>query len=315
MKFTPIKATFIDEISHDIPHQNWGPKEWAADFDNMHKMGINTVVVIRCGYRKWLTYPSDFLTQNLGCYRPPIDLIKLFLDLASERNMDFYFGLYDSGQYWYDSGDYQREINVNKYVIDEVWAKYGHHSAFKGWYITHEVSRKSEGIIDLYGRLGHHCKDISNGLQTMISPYIDGRKAVLAKDSTLTKPESVSLQQHEKDWDEILSQTAGAVDVIAFQDGHVTYEELPDFFRINKALTDTYNITSWTNCESFDRDMPIKFLPIKWEKMLLKLQAAKAAGIDQAITFEFSHFMSPQSAYLQAGHLYNRYLDQLNAEI
>ncbi|MBP9993155.1 MAG: DUF5109 domain-containing protein, partial [Bacteroidales bacterium] len=24
-------------------------------------------------------------------------------------------------------------------------------------------------------------------------------------------------------------------------------------------------------------------------------------------TFEFSHFMSPQSAYLQAGHLYNRY--------
>ena len=30
-------------------------------------------------------------------------------------------------------------------------------------------------------------------------------------------------------------------------------------------------------------------------------------GYDKAITFEFSHFMSPQSAYLQAGHLYNRY--------
>ena len=28
---------------------------------------------------------------------------------------------------------------------------------------------------------------------------------------------------------------------------------------------------------------------------------------DRAITFEFSHFMSPQSAYLQAGHLYDRY--------
>ena len=30
-------------------------------------------------------------------------------------------------------------------------------------------------------------------------------------------------------------------------------------------------------------------------------------GYDKAITFEFSHFMSPQSAYLQAGHLYDRY--------
>ena len=38
-----------------------------------------------------------------------------------------------------------------------------------------------------------------------------------------------------------------------------------------------------------------------------KLEAAKRCGYDKAITFEFSHFMSPQSAYLQAGHLYDRY--------
>lgn len=31
----------------------------------------------------------------------------------------------------------------------------------------------------------------------------------------------------------------------------------------------------WTNIESFDRDMPIRFLPIKWEKLLLKLDAAR----------------------------------------
>ena len=27
-----ITGTFIDEISHDIPHQNWGPVEWEKDF-------------------------------------------------------------------------------------------------------------------------------------------------------------------------------------------------------------------------------------------------------------------------------------------
>jgi hypothetical protein len=55
--------------------------------------------------------------------------------------------------------------------------------------------------------------------------------------------------------------------------------------------------------------MPIKFLPLKFEKLLLKLRAAQRAGCEKAITFEFSHFMSPQSAYPQAGHLYRRYME------
>ena len=58
--------------------------------------------------------------------------------------------------------------------------------------------------------------------------------------------------------------------------------------------------------------MPIKFLPIKWDKLKYKLETAAQAGISEAITFEFSHFMSPQSAYPQAGHLYHRYLEYLN---
>jgi hypothetical protein len=48
--------------------------------------------------------------------------------------------------------------------------------------------------------------------------------------------------------------------------------------------------------------------------MLLKLNAAQRAGVEKAITFEFSHFMSPQSAYMQAGHLYNRYMEHFHPE-
>ena len=102
------------------------------------------------------------------------------------------------------------------------------------------------------------------------------------------------------------------MDILAFQDGQVDYHELYDYLTVNKALADKYGMECWTNLESVDRDMPIRFLPIKWEKLRLKLRMAEEAGIDQAITFEFSHFMSPQSAYLQAGHLYDRYLEYLN---
>ncbi len=307
----PITATFLDEISHDIPHQNWGAKEWDADFVHMKNMGIDTVVLIRCGYKRWLTYPSSFLLQQENAYRPPTDLVHLFLTLAEKHGMQFYFGLYDSGKYWWEEGDFQKEVEINLKVIDEVWEQYGHMSAFKGWYLSQEVSRKTGDIMTLYAQLGKHCKAISGGLPTLISPYIDGKKAILSNQSSITKAESISIQQHEKDWNEILDCIKDAVDILAFQDGHVDYHELAHYFSINKKLADRYQMQCWTNAESFDRDMPIKFLPIKWEKLLLKLEGAQKAGLEKAITFEFSHFMSPQSAYVQAHRLYDRYMEKI----
>lgn len=305
-----ITGTFIDEISHDIPHQNWGPLEWEKDFQHMKAIGIDTVIVIRCGYRRFITYPSPYLINQQGCYPPPIDLIDLFLTLAEKYHMQFYFGLYDSGAYW-DTGNMEHELDVNRFVIDEIWKMYGNRKAFKGWYISTEISRKTKGAIEIFSSLGNNCKQISGGLPVFISPWIDGKKAVMAASSVLTKEDAVSLQEHEKEWNEIFDGIQHAIDAVAFQDGHIDFHELEDFFRVNKQLADRYHLKCWTNAESFDRDMPIKFLPIKFEKLKLKLDAAARAGYDKAITFEFSHFMSPQSAYPQAHHLYNRYKEYL----
>lgn len=309
-----ITGTFIDEISHDIPHQNWGAKEWEQDFLYMKSVGIDTVILIRSGYRRFITYPSAYLQNKFGCYQPPVDLVSLFLEIADRLNMNFYFGLYDSGHYW-DSGNMQSEIDSNHYVIDEVWANYGHHKSFKGWYLSMEISRKTKGATDAFNALGLQCKGVSNGLPTLISPWIDGKKAVMAASSSLDKADAVSLETHEREWSEIFSGLKGSVDAVAFQDGHIDYHELGDFFAVNKKMADNFGLSCWTNAESFDRDMPIKFLPIKFEKLRLKLEAARAAGYDKAITFEFSHFMSPQSSYLQAGHLYNRYREYIDTLI
>lgn len=303
-----ITGTFIDEISHDIPHQNWGAKEWEQDFQHMAAMGIDTVILIRSGYRKFLTYPSKYLIGEHGCFTPPIDLVELFLSLADKYGLKFYFGLYDSGLYW-DTGDMAQEIEHNKFVVEEVWKKYGHHPSFSGWYLSMEISRKTIGATEAFRSLGTLCKNVSGGLPTFISPWIDGKKAVLAASAALTKKDAVSVAEHEREWSEIFSGLQGSVDAVAFQDGHIDYTELDTFFTVNKKLADRYGLQCWTNAESFDRDMPIKFLPIKFEKLQLKLEAAKRCGYDKAITFEFSHFMSPQSAYIQAQHLYNRYLE------
>ena len=270
-----ITGTFLDEISHDIPHQNWGEKEWDADFRNMKAIGIDTVIVIRSGYRKFITYPSPYLLKK-GCYMPSVDLIDMFLRLAQKYGMKFWFGLYDSGKYW-DTGDLSHEIEDNKFVIDEVWKMYGEkYDSFGGWYISGEISRKTKGAIDAFN------------------------------------DQAVSVAEHEREWNEIFDGIHDVVDACAFQDGHIDYDELDAFFTVNKKLADKYGMQCWTNAETFDRDMPIKFLPIKFDKLRMKLEAAKRCGYDKAITFEFSHFMSPQSAYLQAGHLYDRYREYFN---
>jgi len=301
-----ITGTFLDEISHDIPHQNWGEKEWDMDFRNMKAIGIDTVILIRSGYRKFITYPSPYLLKK-GCYMPSTDLLDMFLRLAQRYDMTFYFGLYDSGEYW-DTGNLFHEIEHNKYVIEEVWKHYGErYNSFGGWYISGEISRKTKGAIDAFASLGKQCKEISGGLPTFISPWIDGKKAVMTASAMLTKDESVSVQQHEREWEEIFDGIKNSVDACAFQDGHISYDELDAFFEVNKKLADKYGLKCWTNAETFYRDMPVKFLPIKFDKLRMKLEAAKRAGYEKGITFEFSHFMSPQSAYLQAGHLYNRY--------
>ena len=266
----PVRATFLDEVSWDIPHQNWGVREWDADFRAMKNMGINTVVLIRAGLGRWIAAPFECLLESEEVYYPPVDLVEMFLTLADKYDMAFYFGMYDSGKYWQE-GLFQREIDLNLKLIDEVWARYGHHESFQGWYLSQEISRRTKNMSRIYAEVGRHAKAVSGGLKTMISPYIYGVKT----DQVMAGDKALSVEEHRREWNEILGNVAGAVDILAFQDGQVDYRELYDYLVVNKALADKYGMECWTNIESFDRDMPIRFLPIKWEKLLLKLDAAR----------------------------------------
>jgi len=42
MPYQAISGTFLDEISVDIPSQNWGEREWAREFDTFVEAGIDT---------------------------------------------------------------------------------------------------------------------------------------------------------------------------------------------------------------------------------------------------------------------------------
>lgn len=306
-----ITGTFLDEITFDIPHQNWGREEWDADFAAMKAMGIQRVIMIRCANGFWTTYPSEVLPRFGMRHRPPVDLMEMFLDLAEKHGLEFFAGTChgvqkNCGAAWSDA-DFAAEIAFNRELIAEMQSRYGHRKAFKGWYLTHEVRANDPGVIDLFVEQGTYAKKVSGGKPTLISPYFAGVKAAAAcGESDLTV---LTVEEHARHWKEIFRKIAGAVDIVAFQDGHVDYHELKAYLQVTRELASRCGITCWSNVESFDRDMPWRFPPIAWEKFLWKLESAEEAGIQEGITFEFSHFMSPHSMYPSAGHLYDRYCE------
>lgn len=296
-----ITGTFLDEITHDIPSQNWGPEAWARDFDAMRAVGIDTVILIRAGYRRQATFDSEVLRKAVGIRPAYGDLVDLFLREAERCGMDFYFGTYDAGTFW-DDGDYRTEVDINKDFCAEVIERYGDRRAFAGWYISHEINAYDDGMLAVYEELATHLRALKD-VPILMSPYIKGVKQF--GDAAL------GFEEHVAEWEKVFARLEGLVDIAAFQDGNVPLDDLPRYLEANRRLAARYGIRSWSNVESFDRDMPIKFPPIDFRKLRYKIEQAAAAGVEKLITFEFSHFMSPNAAYPSARHLYRRYREWL----
>lgn len=292
----PITGTFLNEVTFDIPSQNWGPVEWAADFDAMREIGIDTVIIIKGGLRKETLFPSKVIGTST-----PFDLARVFLDEAEKRGMNLFFGTYDSWE-WARNGTWKEEIALNLRFMDEVWQRYGEHGAFAGWYLTHETSHRRFHFREIYQDISEHAKILTPDKPVLISPFYPAKK--IYGDDALTPEEFCD------NWLQMLDGIT-TIDYAAFQDGTAALDELPAYLTQAKRVMDELDITLWNNVETFTRDMPIKFPPIDFRELQEKLVVATGI-VKKNITFEFSHFMSPNSCYPAARNLYRRYCEYFN---
>ena len=303
-----IKAAFLDEITADIPALNYDRDDWDAEFSEMKKAGIEHAVMIRCGNGKLISYPSKVLMKKCGCFEPPEDLPAMFLELAEKHGMKFWFGSYFSGNDWLkETYDVNQESDLMNEVNDEFYERVGKHSsAFGGWYFSQEISTSvSHRVLDCYCQMGKHCQELTPGLPRLISPGFPAHKT--------KSPYQMSVKEFTEDWDGIFSKISKAVDIVAFQDGHCLLEELEDYLGSAAVLANKHDLTLWTNLESFDRDVHGSFPPIRWEKLYYKMKIAEKIGVNEAITFDFSHFFSPLNGNVAAGNLLKKYLKYKNS--
>ena len=293
MKKGPITGTFIDEITWDIPSSNWSRDQWRADFDNMQAIGIDTMIFIRGGYGDKTVFPSKTIGTPYAD-----DFAGFVFEEASKRGMEILFGLYHSKRW--DLVGNEKEIQKNKAFIDEVYERYGHYPAFKGWYLPHEVSSNIYGIGELMRALSGMCKDKTPDKNVLISPYFK---------TEITSKEILTPEQTFEVWDEIFAVGAKDVDICAFQDGTAPLSQMDDYYGAILKACRRNNMQHWVNTETFERDVRCMYYPIPFQDLVNKLEHHKNYA-DKIITFEFSHFLSPQSIYPSAKNLNALYVEK-----
>lgn len=287
----PISGTFIDEITYDIPCLNWTKEQWIADIDNMREVGIDTLIFIRGGFKGRTIYPSEHF-YFYGSY----DFLDFILQEADKRDMKVFVGLYISNLTWND-GNYQEELKQNRLFIDEVYEKYKNHKSFYGWYLPHEVESNSLNICPLTKGLASMCKEKDASKKILMSPFFRNDENGLKE---------FSIERLYNEWDYMFSKFGKLIDYCAFQDGSAKLSSMVGYFAKMEEVCKKYDIELWANTETFERDVRKQFYPIPFDLLRAKIDML-TPYVKKFITFEFSHFLSPQSIYLSARNLNNLY--------
>lgn len=294
MKKGPITGTFIDEITYDIPSSNWTRMQWKNDLDYMKEIGIDTVIFIRGGFEDKSVFSSKVLGTSYAD-----DFAGFIFEETSKRNMDVFFGMYISNLDW-NNGDAAGEIRKNKLFVDEVYEIYGHYPSFKGWYIPQEQSHNCLNFAEIMRGMSAVCKDKTPDKSVFISPFFHTH---ITADKDWFTP-----QQHAEEWEKLFAYGGKDIDICAFQDGTAPMDQIDEFYTFTAELCRKYDIHHWVNAETFERDVRCMYYPITFSLLKRRLEH-HAKYAEKIITFEFSHFLSPQSIYPSAQNLNRLYKD------
>lgn len=292
----PIKATFIDEITYDLPSQNYSNEDWISDLDAMQEVGIDTVVFIRGYFVNKCVFPSKYFPT---LREKGEDLADLIFRECEKRNMKVFMGTYMTDLTW-NNGDIEPELEKNELFIKEVMDRYGKYKSFYGWYISHEVGGNNFNIKKLHKGLTDIFKKVSPDRKILISPFFQARPEVYP-DYVLLSPE----RTYEV-WDNILANS-GRIDFCAFQDGTAPLDKRVEYFEAVQKACHKHGVELWANIELMGRGS-VGFNSIDFLELRNNINMLEPI-VDNYMTFEFSHFMSPNSVYKSANRLYKLYKD------
>jgi hypothetical protein len=288
-----------------IQLQGWmmqlSPADWKRELEAMRAVGLETIVIQYLEHGRQSLIPSDDRATD------PTHEILAFAD---DQGMRVFLGTKaDEGWWHWDAAYLEKSLADRKRLTREIHERYAAHRSFAGWYFTEEVSgnlspERVRLLRDYFRAQSDHCKALRDQ-PVAFAPYF----------SHLTPLESMRTI-----YDTLLD--GAGIDLMMLQDGvgargwdRDLEERIVPFFQMFREVCDRRGVSLWSDLESFQRKDPEKetgFVPTNPGRLIRQLNAV-APHVDQIVTFDFFHYMSPHRGPAQRA-LYEGYRAYLSHE-
>ena len=288
----------------------WTSTQLASEFTTLTNACITSQVIQWTADTKASTtiYPSGLsgYTQSTST-----DVVSRVLTAADTAGVSEYLGLQTNDDWWNTYANDTTWLNGQatkaNALADDLYAKYGTHTSFSGWYLPFEVDNWNftstaswSAMATFYTTIANHLHSLTPGKPVIISPFFNTAGG-----------------QTSSQWTSMWSSILGSapIDVIALQDGvgagHATTAQLGTWFAATKsAITSARPATQlWADSETFNPD----FTPMSIGQLVSDLNAV-ASYVTKTLSFSYDHYQSPQVVPAVYDTTYRNYLSSGTVE-
>ena len=124
---------------------SWTSTDWNQEFGYMQAAGMDTFSIYVADFdKKTILYPNPNVSGYTQDSRCDYDIPQVALDAAAAHGIKIYFGMGYSTQWFahelYDGGTWlTQKITEDISIMNDLYSKYGTHSAFGGLYMMEEA--------------------------------------------------------------------------------------------------------------------------------------------------------------------------------
>ena len=315
--YMPISGTFVSCLQGDVGINNWGLAEWEAEFQLYKKLGIDTIIVIRCEFETGGEHTSGLDPRSTTWKEDP-NLLSMFFRLSEKYDMKLFLGGSVSLDNLY-KGYWKKEVEDNRVFYEKMLKMFGHYKCFQGIYYSVEALPWHFNFCDVAIGTAETLHELAPEKKKLFSPTLFGL--------TGNMKSHYPLNDFERIYGEMLLGMSGKLDYCAWQDkyftpackmGEIEETELDKWHVVAEKITRAAGAEFWVNIETFQRVSTMsenrEYRQIDYRCLAAKIQSA-AKHADKLITFEFSTCMSPNAEWGSSARLLDRYIEMLGINI
>ena len=293
----PITGTWLD-FQHQNPWdgQYWNDQtraftcdQWQGKSDEIHGIGMDTIVIMSTALDDKSFYPSTFLRErwDLNC-EDPLEAVLTAAD-RNRQNVFISAGFY--GHQTEETSEAPDYLDWHQRLTEELFTRCRNHPSFYGWYIPNEAEIEghfSEGYMRFTPRLCEHLRSLDSARRILIAPY--GTNKV----------------QETGRFVEQLQQLG--VDFIAYQDEvgvrKTRVEQLDEIYARLRRLHDRAGITLWADMEVFEFEGKVygsPLIPASIDRIHRQL-AAISPYVEKILCYQYHGLMNPPNSPQPCSH-------------